>query len=96
MKKLSLKALNLSGAEVLTREQLKNVLGGGPFVQQTTIGGGGGGTYCAIYCCDNSGDCIFEADYSMTCSSSEECQSWAVNNGATCSGGDYVAALCKG
>ena len=39
-----MKALNLSGAKVLTRDQLKNVLGGGPFVQQTTIGGGGGNT----------------------------------------------------
>ena len=51
MKKLSLKALNLSGAEVLTREQLKNVLGGGPFVVQTTSGGGGD----TCFICDIAG-----------------------------------------
>lgn len=97
MKKLSLKALNLSGAEVLTREQLKKVLGGGPFVQQTTPGGGGGGTRCAIYCCpDGGGGCTFEQDFNMSCSSSEYCQSWAINNGASCGSGFYVAALCKG
>jgi hypothetical protein len=38
MEKLKLSELNLGNAEVLTREQLKRVLGGGPSVQQTTGG----------------------------------------------------------
>ncbi|MBS1917687.1 MAG: hypothetical protein JST87_15560 [Bacteroidetes bacterium] len=44
MKKLKLKALELGVTEVLTREQLKNVLGG------DSGSGGSGGTYGLGFC----------------------------------------------
>lgn len=55
MKKLSLKTLNLSEAEVLTREQLKNVLGGGTNVQQTTYPECAGTSSETWYCCSSNG-----------------------------------------
>ncbi|TAN19994.1 MAG: hypothetical protein EPN37_02595 [Chitinophagaceae bacterium] len=55
MKRLSLKALNLSGSEVLTREQLKKVLGGGSFVQQTTYAACAGSSSETWYCCTSGG-----------------------------------------
>ncbi|MGN6495645.1 MAG: hypothetical protein ACTHLE_26885 [Agriterribacter sp.] len=42
MKKLKLKLQNIEGAEMLSREQLKSVMGG------SGGGGGGGAGYCAI------------------------------------------------
>ncbi len=54
MKKLKLKALNLGAKEFLTREQLKNVLGGGTGTSGgsgTTSAGGSGcpTTACSVY-----------------------------------------------
>lgn len=61
MKKLKLSELNLSGAEVLTRDQLKNVLGGG--TNMITTGGGNCGT---VNNC-SSGPCTFKDGGSGTC-----------------------------
>jgi len=51
MKKLKLSELNLGKAEVLTREELKKVLGG--------LGSGGSGGSVDVACCkhDNPDDC---------------------------------------
>ena len=48
MKKLKLNELNLGNAEVLTREELKKVLGG--------MGSGSGGTNCTDSC-ETDSDC---------------------------------------
>lgn len=55
MKKLNLSNLSLSNSDVLTRDQLKKVLGGGLFLENTTGGGRGGGSYCECYCCPDGG-----------------------------------------
>ncbi|MBS0030358.1 hypothetical protein ACTJJ0_25995 [Chitinophaga sp. 22321] len=90
MKKLTLKALQLGATEVLTREQLKNVLGGD--------GSNTSGTRCVVYCCDSSNNCGSGTTLPGvdSCSSNENCQNIAVQGGATCPSGYYVAALCKG
>lgn len=53
MKKLNLGKLNLTGVEVLTRNQLKNVLGGGTTVQTT----GGCSTQKCFVDADCTGQC---------------------------------------
>jgi len=66
MKKISLDNINLDEIEQLSREQLKNVLGG--FMYNTTGNGGGGETTvptkeCGDWCggddgeCDSAGSC---------------------------------------
>lgn len=47
MKKLKLKALELGAKEVLTRAQLKNILGGS----------GNGGNECSAYACNQKCTC---------------------------------------
>lgn len=72
--------------EILSREELKNV-----------IGGAAPGTRCVIYCCTNEGNCSEGKIMSGvdSCSTNEECQDLASN--WTCElSGTYIAALCKG
>lgn len=77
--------------EILSREELKNV-----------IGGVAPGTRCVIYCCTNEGNCSDGQEMPLgeggTCSSNEECQALAIENEvASCPDENaYVAALCKG
>ena len=83
---------NLRGqfAAILTRDEMKNVVGGvlPPL-----------GSRCVLYCCDNEGDCT-PSGYVMPgvtqCSTNEECQNLGNGQGYTCPQGYYVAALCKG
>jgi len=52
MKKLSLSKLNLNSSDILTREQLKGVLGGVE-APPPLPGGGGSGSSCYQCCWDN-------------------------------------------
>ncbi|MCC7402714.1 MAG: hypothetical protein IT214_14640 [Chitinophagaceae bacterium] len=56
------------------------------------------GTRCVVYCCDNNGNCGSGTRLPGvgSCQTNEECQSIAVQGGATCPSGYYVAGLCKG
>ncbi|UKJ07506.1 hypothetical protein [Solitalea lacus] len=64
MKKLTLKKLNVESSEVLTREQLKAVMGGGGSGSGTTGSGSScGGTCkvdgnCATGCVCSQGTCV--------------------------------------
>jgi hypothetical protein len=60
MKKLSLKTSDFQRGEVLTRKQLKNVLGGDG-------SGSGGDTPCTSECSDDT-NCITPDDAHATCS----------------------------
>jgi len=91
MKKLNLNVLSFQKGEMLTRSQLKKVLGGN---EPTTSVGGGGGTRCVFYCCSNSGGCSTGVSVNMSCTTNEGCQASGAS-GVTCSPGLYVAALCK-
>lgn len=82
---------NLRGqfAAILTRDEMKNVVGG--TVEMVP------GTRCVIYCCLHSGNCSEGVTMSGvdSCSTNEECQDLA--SGWTCeTQGAYIAALCKG
>ena len=81
MKKLNLQLGSIK--EMLTKEQMKKITGGY-------------GTTCKMYCCPDSGSCASAVakNYAHTCYSNEGCQSWAISQGATCSSGFYIAALC--
>ena len=66
MKKLKLKALELGANEVLTRAQLKNVLGGSGGITTTTGTGGPGGNNgnpCPEYCEPMGGKIYCEGTY---------------------------------
>ena len=70
MKKISLKNLNIQEVEQLTREQLKDVLGG--FTAGTS--GGTTGPKCTVAgttTCKSKYDCCIAAGYSET-----ECKAW--------------------
>jgi len=58
MKKLKLEELNLGNAEVLSREELKKVLGGGS--------GAGSGGSCTVRCDQSSSDGTSVSDCSRT------------------------------
>lgn len=72
----------------LSKEEMKKVIGG---VMDS-------GHRCVLYCCPSSGgDCTGPLyTQQMACQTNEDCQAWGVGNGAACSSGYYVAALCKG
>jgi hypothetical protein len=59
MKKLKLKALELGAKEILTREQLKNIIGGD----------GGGCSSCEFTGCDSNHQC----DTSSSCPGKKVC-----------------------
>lgn len=80
---------------MLSKEQMKKIMGGVVDWQEP---GEGGGNRCVLYCCPNEGNCSGQAaqgSYNMSCQSNEDCQSWGVGAGASCGSGFYVAALCK-
>jgi len=76
MKKLKLMALELGASEVLTKEQLKHVLGGN--------GGSNDPWYCEVSC--NCGD--GPKTGAITCGGDQTCTT--DDAGAYCSGGGYV------
>lgn len=87
--------VNLRGqfAAELTRDEMKNVIGGVIDWEEEE----GAGTRCVIYCCTHSGNCSTGKTMSGvdSCSTNEECQDLAA--GWTCeTPGAYIAALCKG
>ncbi|TAN14300.1 MAG: hypothetical protein EPN37_11865 [Chitinophagaceae bacterium] len=87
MKKLSLKALNLNGVEVLTREQLKNVLGGQQ--AQTTV------IICGYTYIDSAG--ISHSGGGECSGSLDQCNQSAIQmclSGANLSGGCCDSTSC--
>jgi hypothetical protein len=68
MKKLKLKALELGVSELLTRAQLRNVLGGD--------GSGSGSGTCHFHCCtDQHTNCSDYVSSSYSCMSASDCNS---------------------
>jgi hypothetical protein len=78
--------LKFNDVQMMTRDQMKNIKGGLAGAQ---------GTRCVLYCCPSNCSTP-QATAQMTCNSNEECQTAGVSQGWACTGGDYVAALCKG
>lgn len=77
MRKLTLNKVDFAGAEVLTRNQLKNVMGGN---EPGTGGGGGEGNQCGTYpncstgsCTAKSGDCKGQTGTCGRTSSTSSC-----------------------
>jgi hypothetical protein len=92
MKKLKLGKLNLSNAEVLTREQLKKVLGGD---------GSGGGSGTSWYCWNEFTDFqgIIHSNSGLCGSQDRDtCQDYVMNNcrsEASAAGGTCLLATCS-
>jgi len=93
MKKLQLKFDGMKN--MLTKEQMKKVVGGSGSTQISTLGPPDGGT-CYYYCCPSSCSHSFANAVDNSVSTNEDCQqSYLYTYGNTCSGGDYLAALLK-
>lgn len=79
MKKLK---LNLDGKEMLSKEQMKKIVGGygcngGPVTHCTVVmsNHGGGPTYVGYDCCGTANECIY--GYSLSCDWTPGClNSW--------------------
>ncbi|WP_316820461.1 hypothetical protein [Pedobacter gandavensis] len=80
MKKISLKNLNLKEVEQLSREQLKDVLGG--WTGSTTTGPTQGGTTSPACNCNSKSDCAENKEKPQGCMT------------ATCTAGTYSGGIC--
>lgn len=81
MKKISLKNLNLQEVEQLSREQLKNVLGGFSGSGDDDSGSGGPNTSCT---CSDGRFCGISGSFPDACAKINACV-------VTCCGGERVA-----